>query len=126
MLDRRTAILLQKINELCADGKYKVLDKDDLLSAFPAYLSQGEDGLDGMISYLGEHEYVDIKYVDREKGVYCLYPLPAGRLYAERTQDKREEKKQSFRKSLLVSFFGALAGAALGSGMVAAIASFLG
>jgi hypothetical protein len=121
MLDGRTAVLLQKINEWCADGKYKVLEREDFLSAFPAYL-QEEEGVDGMLSYLAEHEYIDIQYSDRERGVYCLYPLPAGRLYAERIHESLEEKRSALRKNLLVSFLGGLAGALVGSGVVAAVA----
>jgi hypothetical protein len=121
MLDGRTAVLLQKINEWCADGKYKVLEREDFLSAFPAYL-QEEEGVDGMLSYLAEHEYIDIRYSDRERGVYCLYPLPAGRLYAERIRDDLQTERSALRKNLLVSFLGGLAGALIGSGVVAVVA----
>lgn len=126
MLDRRTAFLLRRINELCADGNYKVVEKEDLLSAFPAYEQKGEEGLDGMLSYLKEHEYVDIRYADKERGIYCLYPLPPGRLYAEKMNEKREEAEKNIKKELLVTFFGAFAGALLGAGMVALFAAFLG
>jgi hypothetical protein len=120
MLDGRTAVLLQKINEWCEDGKYKVLERADFLAAFPVY--QEEEGVDGMLSYLAEHEYIDIRYSDQERGIYCLYPLPAGRSYAERLQDEQQNERSTLRKNLLVSFLGGLAGALIGSGTVAAIA----
>lgn len=126
MLDKRTAFLLQKINLLCADGGYKILEKEELLSAFPAYLSQSEEGLDGMISYLKEHEYVDVKYADGNKGVYCLTPMPAGRLYAEKNFEKRAETARNFNKVLLATFLAAFAGASLGAGMVALLSAFIG
>lgn len=125
LLDGRTAFLLQRINELCADGNYKVVEKEDLISAFPDSHMQGEEGLDGMLTYLQEHEYVDIKYADRERGVYCLYPLPPGRLYAEKIYEKRREEGKNFKKVWLATFFGAFAGALLGTGMVALLAVFL-
>lgn len=124
MLDERTAFLLRRINELCSDGNYKVLEREDLLSAFPDYLRE-EEGLDGMLSYLKEHEYVDIRYADGERGIYCLYPLPPGRLYAEKVNEKRAEREKNFKKNLLVTFLGAFAGALLGAGTVALFAALL-
>ena len=125
MLDRRTAVLLQKINLLCVDGNYKILEKEELLSAFPSYLPQGEEGLDGMLKYLQEHEYIDVRYADKERGVYCLYPLPAGRLYAEKVSQKKAETANGIKKILLVTFFGAFAGATFGAGMVALFFAFI-
>ncbi|MBQ9081692.1 MAG: hypothetical protein IJY26_03555 [Clostridia bacterium] len=126
MLDKRTAFLLQKINVLCADGNYKILEKDELLSAFPDHLAQSEEGLDGMLAYLQEHEYVDIKYADKERGVYCLYPLPAGRLYHEKTSERRAEAVSSFKKFLFTAFFAAFLGAFFGAGIVAVLTAIMG
>ncbi len=119
MLDGRTAILLNRINELCRDGNYKVIERGELLSAFPAYLSQGAEGLDGLLSYLAEHEYIDVKYADREGGVYCLYPLPAGRLFVEKQEAQAREKEKNLVRFFLSALAGGLLGGAFGSGMVA-------
>ena len=126
MLDKRTECLLQRINSLCADGNYKVLDKDDLLTAFPPYLAQSKEGLNSILSYLREHEYVSVKYADAERGIYCLYPLPAGRLYSERLSERKAEAALNFKKVLFATFFGAFAGALLGAGMVAVISAIFG
>lgn len=122
MPDEQTKFLLQRITELCADGNYKVVEREDLLSALPSGMQEGD--LDGMLSALQAQEYVDIKYADRARGVYCLFPLPSGRNYAERLREKRFEEEEKTRRSLLVSFFGAFAGGALGAGMVALICLF--
>ncbi|MBR7099636.1 MAG: hypothetical protein IKC91_00570 [Clostridia bacterium] len=119
MLDRRTALLLQKINLLCVDGSYKILEKDELLSAFPAYLPQGEEGLAAMLQYLKEHEYIDVRYADKERGVYCLYPLPAGRLYAESVTNEQAKEARELKRILLAAFLSAFVGSTLGAGMVA-------
>ncbi len=126
MLDRRTAILLQRINELCADGGYKILETEELLSAFSPELAQSEEGLDGMLSHLKENEYISLKYADTVRGVYCLSPLPSGRLYAEKVLQKRMEKVKNFQKTLLVNFLGSFLGALLGAGMVALFTAFWG
>lgn len=118
MLDGRGTILLNRINELCRDGNYKVVERADLLSAFPSVLAQGAEGLDGIIGYLAEHEYIDVKYADRENGVYCLYPLPAGRLYIEKSQTENDEKKKNLLRFFLSALLGGFVGAAFGSGMV--------
>ncbi len=119
MLDSRTALLLQRINSLCADENYKIVDKDELSGAFPASLVPTAAGLDGMLEYLKENAYVDVRYADRQRGVYCLLPLPAGRLYSEKEQEKRAEATGNFRKLLLASLVGSFAGALLGAGMAA-------
>ena len=123
MLDKRTTALLAKINELCAEGSYKIVEKDELLACFPERLHVDEDGLKQMISYLEEHRYIDIRYA--EDGVYCLCPLPEGRLYFE---DLREEKGAAGRKrrdTVLLTVLGAFLGAFLGSVCVWLITTLL-
>lgn len=120
-MDKRTALLLQTINSLCEDGRYKVVEKQDLLAAFPTAFMQGEEGLDGMISYLKEHEYIDVRYADKGRGVYCLYPLPAGRLYAERLAAKRAERNENFKRIFLASFLASLSATLFALGMGAVI-----
>ncbi len=125
MLDSRTALLLRHINALCADDNYKIVEKTELLGAFPAALAPSAAGLDGMLEYLKENGYVDVRYADRQRGVYCLLPLPAGRLYAEQALLRRAESAAQFRKILLASLGGSFAGALLGAGMAAALIAFI-
>lgn len=113
MLDKRTGALLFRINALCKEGGYKIVEEKELLSCFP----QSEDGesLAHTLSYLKERGYIDIRYA--EDGVYCLTPLPDGRLYfetalRERSDDLRR-KRSAFFLTLLGAFLGSLAGALL-------------
>ena len=123
MLDKRTSFLLAKINELCAEGSYKIVEKDELLSCFPDKLKVDEEGLKQMISYLQEHRYIDVRYADG--GVYCVCPLPEGRLYFE---DLRKEKGQTGRNRrdiVLLTVLGAFLGAFIGSVCVWLITTLL-
>lgn len=126
MLDSRTALLLRKINSLCADDNYKITDKEELLGVFPPALAPSAEGLDDMLSYLKENSYIDIRYADRLRGVYCLHPLPAGRFYAEKESEERAEAAENFRKMMLAALIGSFTGALLGAGMVAALTALIG
>lgn len=115
MLDKRTGILLGKINEICSEGSYKVVEEGELLSCFPARYAVDRDGLATMMTYLEEHSYIDVRYA--EEGVYCVTPLPEGRKY---TESAREERTTSFRRrrdtvllTAVGAFLGAFAGAIL-------------
>ncbi len=115
MLDKRTHLLLSRIALLCNDGSYRVVEEKDLLSSFPEKLKTDGEGLLHMLKYLREHGYIDVKYA--EDGVYCLSPLPEGRMYDERTRRERREgiKRRTalFVSALLSAFAGAFAGAGL-------------
>lgn len=119
MLDGRGEILLNRINELCRDGHYKVVERADLLSAFPFTLGQGTEGLDGLLDHLVDRGYIDVRYADRESGVYCLHPLPSGRMYVEGMRAEEREKKKKFLFFCLAAWLGG----AFGSGMVALFAA---
>lgn len=113
MLDKRTGLLLNKINELCAEGSFKIVEEADLLSCFPAKTGTDAEGVRQMLLYLKEHKLIDMKYA--EEGVYCLCPLPEGRLYFE---SARQTKKDSFRRRrdiVLMTALGAFVGAFVGS-----------
>ena len=113
MLDKRTSLLLAKINELCAEGSYKIVEKDELLACFPERLQVDEDGLKQMISFLEEHRYIDVRYA--EGGVYCVCPLPEGRLYFENLREEKGAKGRSRRDTVLLTVLGAFLGAFIGS-----------
>lgn len=115
MLDKRTHLLLSRIIELCSDGSYQIVEEKELLACFPAKLQTDGEGLVHILRYLREHGYIDVRYA--EEGVYCLSPLPEGRMYDERTRRERAEtlKKRLylFVFTLLGAFTGAFAGAYL-------------
>ncbi len=117
MLDKRTHLLLSRIAELCSDGSYKIVEEKDLLSCFPQKLKADGEGLAHMLKFLREHDYIDVKYA--EEGVYCLVPLPEGRMYDERV---KREKSESLKRRVLLFVFtliGAFTGAFAGAGLAA-------
>lgn len=114
MLDERTEALLEAINLSCKTGTYQVVEEGELLDYFPESFQVDKDGLAHMLSYLKEHGYVDVRFV--ESGVYCLCPLPHGRIYFEERQAQRRQENDFLKRvlfavslvSALSSFFGGL------------------
>ncbi len=113
MLDRRTGLLLNKINELCDGGSYMIVEESELLSCFPERYGVDGDGLAQMLRHLEERRMVDIKYSDG--GVYCLCPLPDGRLYFENEKKERGDVFRRRRDTVLLTVLGAFLGAFIGS-----------
>ncbi len=123
-LDRRTDRLLFEINALCAGGSYRVVDEGELLSCFPP-----GDGVDGacvksMLDYLCGGRYIDLEYA--EEGVYCIRPLPEGRLYFERAGERRKESGRALLRTVLVSALSSFFGGALGAFFALLLSSLLG
>ncbi len=118
MLDQRTSLLLARIDELCGAGGYKIAEEGELLAAFP----EGErpDGaeLRRLLGYLCEHAFIDMRYA--EEGMYCVCPLPDGRLYFEQERSEQARARRSRREGLLFSALGGLAGGLFG-GFLAAL-----
>ena len=123
MLDKRTSALLNKINELCSEGSFKVVEEEELLSCFPPKAETDKEGLRQILSYRREHKYIDIQYAD--EGMYCLCPLPEGRMYFE---NARQVKSDSFRRRrdiVLMTALGAFVGAFVGSVAVWLLITYL-
>ena len=116
MLDERTSLLLNKINEICGEGGFKIAEEGELLAAFPKSAGVEAEELRRILRYLEERRYIDVKYA--EDGVYCLCPLPDGRLYFETAREQKAETVRRRRGALLLSAVGAFIGAALGSLLV--------
>lgn len=108
MLDRETSLLLEKIVSSCAGGGYKIIDETDLGSCA---LSGGD--VRGMLDFLQDNRYVDVRYA--EEGVYCVRPLPEGKMYFERVRKEREENRRRRRDTALFSALGAFIGGLLGA-----------
>ena len=124
MLDQRTSILLDKINELCGESGYKIAEESELLSCFPPSMKADKDELNRILRYLEERRYIDIKYA--EEGVYCLCPLPEGRLYFENTREKRYEGARRRREIFLTTALGAFSGGFLGALLVWLLSLWVG
>ena len=120
MLDKRTHYLLSRIIELSSDGSYKVVEEKDLLACFPLKLKTDGEGLVHMLNFLREHGYIDVRYA--EEGVYCLSPLPEGRMYDERFRREREETVKRRAILFIFTLLGAFAGAFAGAYLAAVIA----
>ena len=120
MLDKRTHYLLSRIIELSSDGSYKVVEEKDLLACFPLKLKTDGEGLVHMLNFLREHGYIDVRYA--EEGIYCLSPLPEGRMYDERIRREREETLKRRAFLLVFTLLGAFAGAFAGAYLAAVIA----
>lgn len=123
MLDNRTEMLLNIINMYCQEGSYKVLDKDDVLLQFVPKYRPDRDGLDDMMNYLMERDYIKCKYTDFK--VYCVSPLPKGRLYHENTLIE-QKKKFSYKRLVFMAFLGSVLGGMLGAAIHAAVIKFFG
>lgn len=113
MLDERTGTLLEKINEACLGGGFRIVEEGELLSCFQEAAKVGKEDLSRMLTYLEERRYIDIKYA--EEGVYCLCPLPDGRLYSEKMRQQRREARSRRRELFFLSLAGAFLGAAAGA-----------
>ncbi len=123
MLDKRTATLLHEINVICSGGKYEIVEEGELLSCFPTKEGMDKDSLKKTVDYLAERGYVDVKYA--EGGVYCLCPLPEGRLYSERTKTAKTDGARRRWETVLVTAIGAFVGGLVGSLTAYLITTFL-
>lgn len=124
MLDERTSVLLEKINELCGGSGYKIAEEDELLSCFPARIKADGEELSRILGYLEERRYIDVKFA--EAGVYCLCPLPEGRLYFEKLREERFEGTRRRRETFLLSLVGAFLGGLLGAAIVGLVFLWVG
>jgi len=119
MLDRRTGIILRRIDFFCSDGNYHIIDSDELLSALSPNEKLSSEALKDIITYLAGHDYITIKYCDGK--TYCVRPLPAGKIYLERTEQKRKEYSMKYIYPFFPSFLGAFVGAFLAALIIIAL-----
>lgn len=112
MLDKRTGALLFQINALCKEGGYKIVEERELFACFSSQ-SEDREELSRTLAFLQERKYIDIRYA--EDGVFCLCPLPDGRLYFENVLRERSEETRRRRSVFLLTAFGAFLGSLAGA-----------
>ena len=110
MLDKRTERLLNKLNLLCRSGSFCIVDEEDLCDERAGI---DKDGVKGILGYLCDRGYLEMQYAD--DGVWCVRPLPEGRLYSERLKGERNTEAAKRRTVALYSLLGAFVGALVGS-----------
>ena len=118
MLDRRTERLLQKLNALCINAAFCIVEEDELL-----FEGEDSESVKGMLGFLQDRGYLELSYA--QGGEYCVRILPEGRLYSERSAAERREELRRSRREALCAFFGALGGGLFSGGLVALIMAFL-
>lgn len=123
MLDKRTGKLLNAINGFCREGSFRIVDEEELLSCFDAKDGVDAESVRTMLGYLRDRSYIDVQYA--EEGVYCVRPLPDGRLYSENATERRRDGSRRRRELALITAAGAFLGAMLGSAAVWLVVSLL-
>lgn len=118
MFDKKTRAVLNYLESQCADGVYKVFEKDDVISAVKLRRELSRGDFDGIINFLEQKELAIVKYRDEEQVCVALTPKAQAAL-AEDRRDMQYAEKPSFDKKIyfivgLVAFIGALLGAVVG------------
>jgi len=110
MLDKRTELLLNKLNLLCKSGSFCIVDEEDLVSE---RVGVDRENVKGILGFLKDRGYIEVQYA--EEGVWCVRPLPEGRLYSERKKSERRNEVLRRRSAALFALLGSFFGALLGS-----------
>ena len=111
MLDTKSSLILKILQKECKNNGYKIIEKNDIISALPNKYRCEYDELDNITSYLERQDYISIKYDDEM--VYCLCVLPRANELNE-MQQKKEKKHLPFLIFVLIfAFIGAFLGSYL-------------
>ena len=118
MLDKKTDAVLELLNQK-AGNSYKVLNKAQLLEDLPKKLDIDMQGLLGIITFLKENEYVDVKYQDKEE--ICICTTVKAESYVEGEKDITQKAKITNGQAgilmlgvFLAAFLGGLVAALIG------------
>jgi hypothetical protein len=76
-----------------------------------------------MMEYLKVREYIKCKYSDDK--VYCVAPLPKGRLYHENALIE-QKNRFSYKRLVFTAFLGSVLGGALGAAIHAIVIKIFG
>ena len=99
MLDKRTEIILMAINKECQSGSFQVIGVGDLIAALPKKYLPDQNLVTQCVNALAREGYIEVKYHDSE--VFCLCPLPKGRMVYENKQEKKGVAKRYVLLSVL-------------------------
>ncbi len=116
MLDKLNMNLIKNLNNLCEDSAaYKILDISQILDKM-AKFKLDYTILNNNLTYLQEHEFIDIKYLDENE--VCLAMLPKARVHAEEIKASNKEKNKFYKLAIwssVGSFLAAILGGFLAS-----------
>lgn len=111
MLDKLNTNLVKNLNELCDDSAdYKILEVSKILDSMIRFKLDYEI-LSNNLTYLQDHEFVDIKYLDENE--VCLAMLPKARMHTEEMKATKKEQNKYFKLAIwssVGSFLAALIG----------------
>lgn len=113
MLDKKTEAVLRLLIRTVGEN-YKVINKNQLVAQLPAKLHIDARGLQNILTFLKENEFVDIKYQDKDE--ICLSTTVKASSYNENEKNVIERASISTLQvtMLLVGvFLAAFAGALL-------------
>ena len=115
-IDKRTRIVLQFLLEEHCDENYKVLSKEDIVSALPKKFAFGVVQLNVLLKLLLNRQHVAVKF-DSEDEI-CIMVTPRGvALVKDEIEEEKVKTTLGWKVYLVISavtFFAAFAGAFLG------------
>ena len=106
MKNQKESILLSFLQKECDYSKFKIVEKNDMLSAFGKKTYIDEENLDQAINSLERQGYIKVKYED--ENVYCII------LIKKEIEEKREKKSSLsliYLLTAIASFLGGFIGA---------------
>lgn len=111
MLDKKSDAVLELLIKK-AGKTYKVLNKNQLLDELPKKLRIDMQSLLGIITFLKENEYVDVKYQDKEE--ICITTTVKAESYNE-GEKNITQKAQITNAQVGLLFLGVFLAAFLGA-----------
>ena len=120
MLDKRSEYLLNAINSKCAEGRFNVLNKKELILSLPDKYKADEDLLRQMLVELKLGGFIEIKYEDGFE--LCLAPTVKGRAFYEEGASARPFVIKTGLSMFFAVFFAVFAGITLSAFLLKALA----
>ena len=114
-MDRICGAVLNRIHTLSPEGRYVIIDENEIFEAFPDGSNRTYDELERVLNALRNGGYIDLKYSRGD--MYCVAPLKE---YVEELPAPDAPAPVKERK-IDVVFFSAFAGGALGSLIISLI-----
>ena len=112
MLDKKTDAVLEFIAHKVGNG-YKVLNKNQILAELPQKLNVDLQTLHGILAFLKENEYIDVKYQDKDE--ICLAATVKAESYVEGEKNLTQKAKITngqlgilFAVTFAAAFLGAM------------------